>query len=364
MRFIILALALACCACTSLPGSHDFPSKIFPSEIIGSLPEPVANNAVAAINGRDGTVLYSFAGLASGKAWEDIHARAWAFDLSTGTVRQLPDVPGEEGRLAATAVALGGHIYFFGGYTVAEDGHEVSTVETYLFDPEHESYTTRAPMPVPVDDAVSLAYADRYIYLISGWQNSGNVNLVQVYDTELDSWAQATPFPGAPVFGHGGGIAGRTLIVADGVRITNDADGSRDFIMSSEVWAGEISETDPTRIRWRPLPDHPGAPLYRMAVAGSDGLNAIVFAGGSANPYNFDGMGYNGEPSEPASIVFAFDVSEDAWTALGHRDPATMDHRGLISVGGSFYIIGGMTQAQAVSADILRFEILSLDAED
>jgi hypothetical protein len=41
-------------------------------------------------------------------------------------------------------------------------------------------------MPVPVDDDISLPYQSRYIYLISGWHNDGNVNLVQLYDTKTN----------------------------------------------------------------------------------------------------------------------------------------------------------------------------------
>ena len=51
---------------------------------------------------------------------------------------------------------------------------------------------------MPVEDAVLLVYLDRYIYLVSGWHDLGNVNLVQVLDTANGTWQQATPWPGAP----------------------------------------------------------------------------------------------------------------------------------------------------------------------
>ena len=49
-------------------------------------------------------------------------------------------------------------------------------------------------MPVPVDDSVALSYKERYIYLISGWHNDGNVNLVQVYDTKKQYMAAGVAF--------------------------------------------------------------------------------------------------------------------------------------------------------------------------
>ena len=47
-------------------------------------------------------------------------ARAW---------EALPNVPGAPGRLASIAVGLFDRVFIFGGYTVAEDGAEVSTRE-------------------------------------------------------------------------------------------------------------------------------------------------------------------------------------------------------------------------------------------
>ena len=63
----------------------------------------------------------------------------------------------------------------------------------HAFDPLGGEFKERASMPVPVDDAIAVVYQDRYIYLISGWHDFGNVNLVQQYDVIADSWSQATP---------------------------------------------------------------------------------------------------------------------------------------------------------------------------
>ena len=38
---------------------------------------------------------------------------------------------------------------YFGGYTVAPDGHEVSLERVDVFDPATETWSTAAPMPVP-----------------------------------------------------------------------------------------------------------------------------------------------------------------------------------------------------------------------
>ena len=61
-------------------------------------------------------------------------------------------------------------------------------------------FEARTAMPVPVDDAVAVTYADRFIYLISGWHDLGNVNLVQRYDTETDTWDPGNADAGARCF--------------------------------------------------------------------------------------------------------------------------------------------------------------------
>lgn len=83
---------------------------------------------------------------------------------------------------------MDGQVYIFGGYTVAADHSEHSIASVHRLDPADNTYTELTPMPVPVDDTLALVYRDRYVYLVSGWHETGNVNLVQLYDTETDIW--------------------------------------------------------------------------------------------------------------------------------------------------------------------------------
>jgi hypothetical protein len=324
-------------------------------EALESLPQAVSNNAVALTSGEDGYRLYSVLGIGPGKTWKDIGREAWRYSAAAGRWSAIAPAPGPRGRLAATAVTAGGDVYLFGGYTVAEDGAEVSTPEVFRLDEAAAKWLAVTTMPVPVDDAVALVYQDRYIYLISGWHDRGNVNLVQVLDTKGYQWAQATPYPGAPVFGHAGGISGARLVICDGVRIAyQKASVPREFLPSAQCWRGSIEGDDYRRIDWHPLAAHPGVARYRMA-AGSDDAGRIWFAGGSANPYNFDGQGYDGNPSEPEAEVFSYDLGKEKWDCHGPLAVATMDHRGLPWHEGWFYIIGGMRSGQEVSAGVFRF---------
>jgi len=266
-------------------------------------------------------------------------------------------VPGKSGRLAASALSVAGAVWLFGGYTVAPDGNEVSTPGVYRIRPGESQVQWVTDMPVPVEDAVVVGYQDRYIYLVSGWHDLGNVNLVQVLDTQTLKWAQATPWPGTPVFGHSGGINAEKLLVCDGVLIHYPPDaGPRRFLSSDECWLGRIDAKNYRRIAWQPIVPHPGVPRYRMA-AGGDGHTRVVFAGGAANPYNFDGIGYDGEPAIAEKSVFSYRFDTGGWQLEGDLPQGTMDHRGLPFVSGWYYLIGGIQAGQTPVAEVLRFRL-------
>lgn len=317
------------------------------------LPEPVTNNAVVTVTADGKAFLVSFAGLGHGKQHEDTHARTFVYDSESNAWQEAAPVPGGVGRLAATAVAIGERAFVFGGYSVAADGAEVSTRWVHAFDPVSGDFEERRSMPVPVDDAVAVSYLDRYVYLISGWHDFGNVNLVQRYDTVTDTWDQATPTPGRAVFGHAGGIVGNTIVYCDGVAIEAHEDRRREFVANPECFAGVIDEDEPRRIDWREIAQHPGLPRYRMAAAGMD--EGVLFIGGSENPYNYDGIGYDGRASKPADNALVFDVESGSWQQLDIEGQASMDHRGLVPFRGGWLTIGGMLDDQEVTDRVVGF---------
>jgi len=319
------------------------------------LPVAHANNAVALAKNSNGPVLYSFNGLRTGKMHTDVSKQAFACAINTRACEQIGDVPVPEGRLASSAVTLENTVYLFGGYSVAEDGSEVSTPETLAFNPQTEAYTRLADMPTPVDDAVLFTHQGRYIYLVSGWHNTDNVSFVQVYDTQKGTWARATDYPGSPVFGHAGGAANGEIVIADGVAVLGRENGRRKYGEVNEAWHGAISPQDPLKITWSRLPAHPYGPLYRMAAIGSSARSQIIFAGGGDNPYNITGVGYDGVNAVPSDKVFAYDLATDSWVTLGTLSEPSMDHRGLLEHEGDFYILGGLDKDLKVRSTITVF---------
>jgi hypothetical protein len=83
----------------------------------------------------------------------------------------------------------------------------------------------------------------------------------------------------------------------------------------------------------------------------------IYFSGGTDTPYNYNGIGYNGQPAEPSPVTFAFNVSTGEWETVSEETPEstpepTMDHRGLLVTRRGLIIVGGMEKGQQVTAKV------------
>ena len=328
-------LLLAACAARTAP----------PQGVLAHLPRPVTNAAAARI----GDTVYAFAGLHAGKTWRDVTASAAACNLAQGTCRALPPLPDGLGRLAASAVAVDGKVYVFGGYSVAEDGTEHSTPQVWVFDPQSETYTRAPDMPVPVDDSAAFVFAGRYVLLVSGWHEHNNVALVQVLDTRTGRWFRSTDFPGAPVFGHAGALSGQRLLICGGVKVmpAPRPGGKRRFVLSKACWQGRVSQ-DARTIQWALLGDAaPGAAYRRAAAALPDGR--MVFYGGTLTPYNYNGIGYDGTPAAPLArldIARTDRKGRISWRRLAA--PPGMDYRAGLVWRGALITLGGMGPAQTV----------------
>lgn len=318
------------------------------------LPEPVTNNAVASVEVDGTTHIVSFMGLGKGKGFKDVHNKVWKLSVDADGKhsgwQEMTPVPSSlklRGRLASVAVGVDGLIYLFGGYTVAQDHSEVSAPDVFSYNVTTDSYDRLSPMPVPVDDSVALVYRDRYIYLVSGWHNDGNVNLVQVYDIQKNQWFQASPFLGKPVFGHAGGIVDNQMMICDGVTTVAQMTSRRTFAAEAACYLGEINFTAPSKINWYQWVHPTDVSRYRMAAAGDISNDRILFVGGSTNPYNYDGIGYNKQPSEPDFEIWSYYLDGRTWKTTTSSQ-ATMDHRGLLKVGDKWVTVGGMGKNQKV----------------
>jgi hypothetical protein len=107
------------------------------------------------------------------------------YDPATDTWETKTPMPTPRTGLQANVV--NGKIYLIGGYV-----GDVSSGYSYLnltdvYDPETDSWTTKAPMPTAVS-SVTSAVIDSKIYIIMS-------DLNQIYDVNNDTWSLGTPRP-------------------------------------------------------------------------------------------------------------------------------------------------------------------------
>ena len=226
---------------------------------IPPMPTAVTENAVAAL--RNGLEVYSLMGIGTKKTWDDITNKVYVLHLQGAKWTEGRPVPGVAGRLGASAVGVKGQIFVFGGYVVDGQGSELTVADVNSYFPDEKRWYRGEDIPVPVDSAVIGLNHDRYIYLVGGRSKNGPVNNVQVYDIEKNSWSQATPFPGTPVYGHAGGLADDAIVYVDGAK--KGPAGGPPYVASDECWMGKIDHKDPNKIEWSKLPAHPGTGTIR-----------------------------------------------------------------------------------------------------
>ena len=119
------------------------------------------------------------------------------------------------------------------------------------------------------------------------------------------------------------------------------------FAIDASTWAGRLDPGDASTIVWSELLQHPGPALYRSAAAVID--DHALFIGGTDNPYNYDGIGYDGEAAEPLSQILAYSPTSGLWRELPPLPVASMDHRNAGVTRNQIFLVGGMTAGQTVT---------------
>jgi N-acetylneuraminic acid mutarotase len=314
---------------------------------IPPMPAELSGNAVAGL--RNGIELYSLMGIGPRKAWDDITNKVFVLHLSSAKWSEGRPVPGVGGRLGASAVGARNKIYVFGGYLVDGQGGELTVADVNTYQPDEKRWYRAEDIPVPVDSAVIGLTHDRYIYLVGGRSKNGPVNNVQVYDAVKNSWSQATPFPGTPVFGHAGGVADEAIVIVDGAKKNPAGAG---FVSSDACWLGKIDRKDPNKVEWSKLPAHPGPGRFGIVAGQRD--KKIVFSGGTPTPHNFKGLDADGKTIAISPVTFEYDVHGNHWeTITDDTFDVRTDTRGMVSTPVGELILGGTLSNQAPTARVM-----------
>lgn len=224
----------------------------------------------------------------------------------------------------SSAVSNNNKIYTFGG--IASFGDTVTALGlTQEYDPQTNSWSTKASMPIPVYTSAAVTATNGKMYVIGGHDGVTNyVNTVQEYDPSTNTWSLKTSMPtprggAAAALGEDGKI-----YVFGGITITPEFE----FV---DVAAIEVY--DPATDTWTTQASALPTP---RTFAGATILNGKMYIIGGIN---FSGGGR-------IDTVDVYDPATDTWTTAASY-PRKLSGIGVVSLNGKIYAMGGNDGSQA-----------------
>lgn len=319
------------------------------------LPEGVTNNASAAVVVNGKTIVYSFYGLDSSKKWSGVHKKVFKIDIDGSKAKYTGEIPDSAGRIAASASSICNKIYVAGGYSVYADAKEKSSPNLFIYNPKTESFAKGADLLFPIDDHIQSVWRDSLLFIISGWNDSNNTSVVQVYNPFTNQWKLATPVPDereAKIFGGCG------IIVKDTIYYLGGAAYEKFYPPVNILYKGIINKKNPYNIKWIRWGEFPLPYRYRSAAFYTNGK--IYFFGGSNETYNYNGISYKEkQPVNPNNTVLIYEIAAQKFSLK--KTPVNMrrmDLRNIVPVGKHRWVVtGGMKINQQVSIEAVIIQL-------
>jgi hypothetical protein len=294
---------------------------------VASLPAATSTSgaACAYLNGK----VYHFGGSPGPSAdyleWDEV-GNTWT---------NLGTMPGGV-RYYFSAETVNGKIYVIGGSA----GWPTPTGLVEIFD--GSTWTTGAPMPIPLKDIATGVYMDRYIYTVGGmigsWADFSNA--VQVYDTQTDTWAAGTNFLIAAGC-MAGSIVGNIICVA----------GPYDGAQSNAIYEGEINVSDPTQITWTVSTATLRDAVYRSG-GGSPGdlyINNYAFFVGGQSPYSNQAAWY--------------DPATDTYTLWPNKPVPLGNIPNWVPGMNAMYVMGGYDGGYNLTCEGMEYTMIPIPVE-
>lgn len=308
LRVVLICLILGTLASASATLGQDVP---LPGSWTTFTPAPTKRTEVtAAVLGGKIYVLGGFAEPSlSNLSSMTITNRVEVYDPATNEWTTRAPLP--VGLHHAAAVVAENRLYVIGGYRQAFLAlwHPVATV--YMYDPDKNAWTERAPMPTP-RGALAVAEFSGKFYAIGGYDGSGNKAAVEVYDPAADTWTARSPLP-TPRDHLAAATAGGN-IYAIGGRV------NQSYARNLSI----VEAYDPAADRWTKVADLPTA---RSGITAGVIRGAIYVLGGEAP----EGTFHTNEAYTPAT---------DRWHSAASM-PTGRHGLGSAVIGDRLYVISG-----------------------
>ena len=265
--------------------------KTAPPPVLGQwstgaqLPIAKQYHAVASM----GDNMYIFGGVTAGNLY---NAKSYKYSYTSNTWTPIADFPVAKDLLSVTA-AVNGKIYILSG--IDNFSPLVVLKDVYKYDPAANTYTKKAPMPLPQCQA-ACAVLDNKIYLIAGINGTAYISTVQVYDPAANTWSTATSYPVALRFLSASTAANKIMATCG----MNQVNPNMYYIADSYV--GELVGGVLT---WTKVKDYPIGPTILPTSVGIG--DDVLFCGGRPSIDN----------NAPATQrAFKYNVPTDTWTTL------------------------------------------------
>jgi N-acetylneuraminic acid mutarotase len=169
------------------------------------------------------------------------------YDPVTNTWENRTSIPTKSARISLQANVVDGKIYMIGGRMLAGLYQIFPSSSNDVYDPETDSWSQMAPIPVPVMGYASAVLDDK-IYIISG-AHEGQPNyppptdLVQIFDPATNLWTNGTSIPNGVLYAGAvattGLFAPKRIYVIGGTTTTYDRWAYYNVIALNQVYDPE-----------------------------------------------------------------------------------------------------------------------------
>jgi N-acetylneuraminic acid mutarotase len=167
------------------------------------------------------------------------------YDPVTNTWENRTSIPTKSARISLQANVVDGKIYVIGGRMLAGLYQIIPSSSNDVYDPETDSWSQMAPMPVPVMGYASAVF-DNKIYIISGGDTDLDylpTNLVQIFDPATNQWTNGTSIPNGVVYAGAvattGLFAPKRIYVIGGTNTAYDRSAYYNVINLNQVYDPE-----------------------------------------------------------------------------------------------------------------------------
>jgi len=265
---------------TSPAGPRTAPSAAAAAWTYGpSYPTGISDNVVGTYDGR----VYSVGGVsADGNYVMSLTNKGYVLDPRTASWTPIADEPVI--REKADGAFIGGRLYVTGGWSAAQDGSTVASLDIY--DPKTDHWSSGAAVPAAYA-ASGVTALDGRLYVVGGCRLRCGSTDVWAYTPSTDRWQKAASYPQAASWLSCGAISGRMYC----------AGGTTDSQSSTKGYV-----YDPATNAWSPIADMP-LDVWGASYSAADGL--LIVAGGASD---------NGNWIDEES--YAYEAATDTWSAL------------------------------------------------